>query len=146
MLSASKEQLKVIRGLEVFNSEIATTNDRSEASRLSKAAIDLFSEQVKTVFSAEGYSFSFHTLSSFILRHDETTSSVSMWRFDELSFIGDGAGIQYFSSPKEDCRVLSLVIDAESVAKPPANLANFEPFFNSVNLPIESILEVRSLS
>ena len=53
MITANREQLTVIEGLTVFNEEIATIENKSEADKLARVAISMFSEQAEQAFLSD---------------------------------------------------------------------------------------------
>ncbi len=141
MITANREQLTVIEGLTVFNEEIATIENKSEADKLARVAISMFSEQAEQAFLSDEYLF--HSLSSFVLKLNPETGALSQWRFGELLHAGGAVGIGYLSTLKDDIRSLSLQVDAAGIAKPPANENPLDPFYEKVSLPIESIIEIK---
>ena len=79
------------------------------------------------------------------MREDDDTSQLSQWRFGEYLHISNEVGLSYFRSKDEGSRSLCLALDTEYIGEPPAEDANFNPFIEAVNVPIESLASVRSI-
>ncbi|MCA9351047.1 hypothetical protein KC874_05150 [Candidatus Saccharibacteria bacterium] len=143
MITANREQLKVIQRLTLIDEKIASKDSKREADKLANFAIDLYNVDVMQAFSNKDYLF--RSLGSYLLKQNPKTGAVSQRRFGELLHAGSAVGIGYLSTVRDGIRALSLQVDAAAIARPPADETALEAFYEKVNLPIKSIVEIRAV-
>jgi hypothetical protein len=140
----NKNQLTIIEGLEVFNMAIQTAEDVRQADEFAQAAIETYEEPIQTEFSDSDLLI--HSLTSYILKENTSSGCLTQIRFGELLHIATCVGISYLRTQNNASRSLCLNVDAECIAFPPEEKAQYDPFIEEVKVPIESIAVIKELS
>ena len=123
---------------------IQTADDVKLADEFAQAAIDTYEDDIKTEFSDSGLLI--HSLSSYILKEDKNSGSLTQIRFGELLHIATFVGITYLRTVNYSNRSLCITVDGESIAFPPEEEALYDPFMEEVKVPIESIASIKEIA